>query len=182
MSAVWLRLLALLVASKLSVSLDACPSVDPCKSKAWQDRTDAYRDWNLIPPREESQRCDNDLTPGWYRFLNTGGDKLSIPVATTCPNQKDIEGRCSTTGPTIIIDRGGSGDNPRPADGMVLRDACLPLVSCCLLYEKICVRHCGDDGLVYYLEPLKGCPFSYCTGACVHVASWHLQLSNNSVR
>ena len=152
--------------SRLANSQDCQALSDPCLSKSWQDKTEPERDWNSTV---QGERCDRDLKSGWYRFLNPDGSKIAIPVKDCALPDHGGRYRCGTLGPSFIKASNGAEENPRPEDGVVTRKPCVSVAqfdACCasLIPWDVCVRHCGDEGLIYYLQPTKGCPVGFCTG------------------
>ena len=93
-------------------------------------------------------KCDSNLQPGWYRFLNASG----IRMPTTCPPK----GRCGTAFPGWW-----SGAHPTVNEGVVTRKVCFHRRDCCNPERFGKVKNCGSF-YVYYLKKAPGCPYRYC--------------------
>ena len=96
----------------------------------------------------QSAKCDNNLTPGWYRFLNVSG----IRMPTSCPSKN----RCGTVWPGWL-----DGAHPTVNEGIVTREVCVHRRRCCDSKIFIKVKNCGSF-YVYYLISRYGCPWRYC--------------------
>ncbi|KAL8613226.1 hypothetical protein ACOMHN_001551 [Nucella lapillus] len=96
--------------------------------------------------------CDDDLTPGWYRFLL---NKASAVIPTTCPKQD----ACGSIGPTWL---NLTRPLPAAAGQEIQANVCSRLFrNCCDSHSTITVRNCGLY-YVYRLQPLPKCPGTYC--------------------
>lgn len=111
--------------------------------------------------------CDKNtnwtLNEGWYRILPPAGVRLqnrnSDPKATYTPPGDDWRAPCSASNPGYL-------DNFHPylMPGEVKESqVCFPNNGY-LCEEKvpIAIKHCGPYYL-YYLKPLPGCSYRYCT-------------------
>lgn len=101
------------------------------------------------PPKGITPFCDDDLSPGWYRFLRPAGDQM----ASKCvPTQK-----CGTAVTGWL-----SSGHPKMTDGIVNGKVCFHWSnSCCMHHQYIKVRNCGRF-FVYKLAKAIGCPMRFC--------------------
>ena len=94
-------------------------------------------------------KCDQDLTPGWYRFTGAAGTQM----ATSCVPQL----HCGTQATGWM-----NGARPSEDEGIVHRLVCYSyLENCCRWHSNIMVRNCGDY-FVYKLVKPKECKLRYC--------------------
>ena len=92
--------------------------------------------------------CDNNLGPGWFRFLGAAGMKM--------PTWCIPAGRCGTHIPGWL-----NGTHPEEYEGNVTRQACFHCeTSCCRYFHDIQVRNCSGY-YVYYLRKTI-CHARYC--------------------
>ena len=102
-----------------------------------------------VSNRVKGSKCDKDLTPDWYRFLNVPGIRMS----TSCPDKY----RCGTVWPIWL-----ESAHPTVDEGIVKRDICIHKNNCCdpKIYN-IEVKNCSSF-YVYKLQPAPACPCRYC--------------------
>ena len=118
--------------------------------KVYKELNSAARSVNQGPfPHNSGYKCDNDLTPGWYRFTGAAGTQM----ATSCVPEQ----HCGTGGPGWM-----TGELPKVAEGSVNRVVCYHLFgNCCKKKKKIMVRNCGGY-FVYKLQKPPLCKLGYC--------------------
>ena len=121
--------------------------VDVCQVYTVLEEVD--RDINHVTQSPSAVKCDRNLIPGWYRFLNVPG----IRMPTSCPPKF----RCGTVWPGWL-----NGAHPTVNEGIVTRDICLHKSDCCsetIFYMK--VKNCGSF-YVYHLAGGPTCSWRYC--------------------
>ena len=96
-----------------------------------------------------TNRCDNNLAEGWYRFIN--GKHMN----TQCVKYN----ACNTNYPGFLV-----GGYPSVSAGRVTRKVCFGYKSSChcSYHTYITVRNCGSF-YVYKLKPTPECYLRYCT-------------------
>ena len=97
-----------------------------------------------------NQKCDDNLSKGWYRFGQGAGNQM---------NRKCTDNYyCSARFNSYL-----SKDHPGLYDGIVSRTVCFHQdnVSCCLWSQSIRVLNCGTY-YVYELHAAKRCNARYC--------------------
>ena len=96
-------------------------------------------------------RCDSDLTVGWYKFV----DRKRFS------EQCSVHHSCNTDYPGWLV-----GRHPSVSAGRVSRKVCFgqkSSSSCpCKYFTYITVRNCGSF-YVYKLKPTPTCNLRYCT-------------------
>ena len=100
--------------------------------------------------------CDQDLTPGWYRFQGAAGDRMADQCVLTY--------RCGTHAPGWL-----SGPHPTVDEGVVIRKVCYHdgidmHDNCCKTSNNIKVKNCSSY-YVYELQKPSGCYRRYCGNA-----------------
>ena len=97
----------------------------------------------------KSDKCDNNLQPGWYRFLNVPGIRM--------PTEYPPKGRCGTAFPGWL-----KTVHPTVDDGIVGGNVCFHTNSgSCSRGIYIKVKNCSSF-YVYKLEKTTRCPSRYC--------------------
>ena len=120
------------------------PLVDVCQ--LYTVLEDVDRDITHV---SQSAKCDNNLTPGWYRFLNVPG----IRIPTSCPPKF----RCGTVKPGWL-----DGAHPTVDEGIVTRNICIHKSDrCSKTIFNIKVKNCGSF-YVYHLLGRHACFWRYC--------------------
>lgn len=96
--------------------------------------------------------CDDEIHPGWYRFLLNGENAI---IPTTCVP----ENNCHTDAPTWLDLQGQSLP---PIGQQVEARACSHWASdCCNWQAPLTILNCGPY-YVYKVEPLPTCDLSLC--------------------
>ena len=101
----------------------------------------------------KTNRCDRQLSEGWYRFGGAAGSRIN----TVC---RGYSSSCDTNWAGWM-----EGLHPTVAEGRITRQVCFGYTGggCCqgAYTETILVRNCGLF-YVYRLTPVKGCNLRYC--------------------
>ena len=99
-------------------------------------------------PLGNSAVCDNNIAPGWYRFLPPAG----VQMASSCVPSK----KCATSVTGWL-----KSTHPKMTDGIVSGTVCYSWDVCCQWSQNIRVRNCGRF-YVYDLKPTISCPMRFC--------------------
>ena len=122
--------------------------VDGCINYTVLSETDRAQG-NALPPYD---RCDKNLTTGWYRFQGAAGDRM--------PDKYVLMQRCGTRYPGWL-----SGAHPTIADGVVTRKVCYSwAIDRCGWSNNIKVKNCSGY-YVYELQKTPSCNLRYCGSA-----------------
>ncbi|XP_078383523.1 uncharacterized protein LOC144666043 [Oculina patagonica] len=122
-----------------------CETSDVCHGYQILDNTD-----RKVTHISQIFLCDNNLSPGWYRFQGDAGTRMP----TTCPNF--ALGRCGTLRQGWL-----NGAHPKVEDGEVERQLCFSFSTCCSKAVFVKVKNCGSY-YVYKLDATPGCDLRYC--------------------
>ncbi|XP_053550229.1 uromodulin-like [Bombina bombina] len=118
---------------------------DPCFN-----HTILEEPWRSMSNPMDSHYCDIDKF-GWYRFLGSGGIRMS----EICVPQE----RCGTSAPMWI-----SGTHPILSDRIVNRTACAHWNNnCCQWSTSVQIKACPGGYHVYNLHGTPFCRLAYCT-------------------
>ncbi|XP_057308788.1 von Willebrand factor D and EGF domain-containing protein-like isoform X2 [Hydractinia symbiolongicarpus] len=128
---------------------------EPCDKDTYVEVNNFQRStgFNIVPHRAVA--CDRRWRKQWYRFVSGAGGEMP----TTCPAQYS----CGSMGSVWL-----KGTHPDVGEVKTMK--------ACVRYKKECchgvswdvkVKRCsknGEEYLVYYLPPTRGCPMRYCAG------------------
>ncbi|XP_077980229.1 von Willebrand factor D and EGF domain-containing protein-like [Glandiceps talaboti] len=133
-----------------------CEFIDICLAENHMEINDRFRSiaFNTSyfdnSTGDVEQRCDANITQGWYRFTHAVGGEMP----TECVGMDT----CGTTYPVWI-------DGTMPTDqNITVQKGCINTgQDCCDQTVDIAVKNCGDF-LIYNLKPLPDCAMGYCAG------------------
>ena len=150
----------LLIHFLMTLATCSLTTMDPCNNTTM---TNVLSDDRRDKRTTSSLLCDARLQQGWYKFEDSSGTPLTIPVANCIDANK-----CGTVVPLFIKDVANTGRTPSPGDGAVERTVCGNFFTCCFFSYNICLRKCTATGpTFYYLKPPPGCNLAYCTGKVI---------------
>ena len=120
------------------------PQYKECSGYTWLNESNRNQNYS-----GSNVKCDDSLSPGWYRF--GGGAGIKMPTSCTPEN------RCGTHATGWI-----NGTHPTIAQCKVTRKVCYSWSSnCCLWSNNIEVVNCGLY-YVYKLSVPPSCRLRYC--------------------
>ncbi|KAI1231608.1 hypothetical protein IHE44_0007682 [Lamprotornis superbus] len=124
-------------------------ALDPCS--AYISLNEPWRNTeHRINGSHGQPTCDSGIDGEWYRFTGMAGDAM--------PTFCIAENHCGTHAPIWM-----NGSHPRPADGVVRRQACASFSgNCCLWNATIQVKACPGGYYVYHLTKPSVCFHAYC--------------------
>ena len=95
-------------------------------------------------------KCDQNLSPGWYRFMGDAGSRMPTSCVPTH--------HCGTRAPGWL-----NGQHPNVSEGVVVRRVCFHWSGgCCAWHVDVNVKNC-DGFYVYKFEALPDvCDFRFC--------------------
>ena len=116
-----------------------------CTSYSWLNESNRNNNYY----ETSSQRCDNSLATGWYRF----GGRAGTHMSTSCPYHE----HCSANHAGFL-----NSDHPKLHEGIVTRSVCFRNGGhCCYWGDTIKVLNCGMY-YVYKLHRQTHCNRRYC--------------------